>query len=451
VSGVRPFVHGPRRRLAALGVLLLALHALALVVQDRWDADYGFVAVVLAQGVAYLLAARLLPALGRGRPDLLIVLGVAVALRLVLVPAPTLHSTDVYRYVWDGRVQAAGIDPYRYVPADPALAELRDDIVFPQINRADYAVTAYPPVAQMAFFLFTRIDDGVVGIRIGLLLLEAAAMAVLAWLLRASGRPPAALLLYAWHPLPVWEVAGDAHVDGGMAAFLVFALCACVRRQRLATGALLAGSVLFKPLTLAALPAFWRPWDWRMPVAFVAAAVAACLVYAEAGLGIFRFLPSYFGEEGVATGSGFFAVTILERLFGPHPFHLWLYALGSGLVLAGIAIAAIRERAAPTAQTMAARTQMLMFAALLVLSPNYPWYFLVLVPLGCLAPWLPARVLTLLAIVLYAAPPIDGHPRTLAVQGLVYGGAIAALLFDALARGRRTPISERAATWDRGE
>jgi uncharacterized membrane protein YkvA (DUF1232 family) len=60
-------------------------------------------------------------------------------------------------------------------------------------------------------------------------------------------------------------------------------------------------------------------------------------------------------------------------------------------------------------------------------------------------------VLTLLAIVLYAAPPIDGHPRTLAVQGLVYGGAIAALLFDALARGRRTPISERAATWDRGE
>jgi alpha-1,6-mannosyltransferase len=67
------------------------------------------------------------------------VLGLAIALRALLLTAPPILSTDIYRYVWDGRVQAAGIDPYRYIPADPALASLRDPVVYPQINRADYA------------------------------------------------------------------------------------------------------------------------------------------------------------------------------------------------------------------------------------------------------------------------------------------------------------------------
>ena len=62
----------------------------------------------------------------------------------VLFPPPFL-SSDMYRYVWDGRVQVAGINPYRYVPADPALQSLRDDAIYPHINRADIARTIYPP------------------------------------------------------------------------------------------------------------------------------------------------------------------------------------------------------------------------------------------------------------------------------------------------------------------
>ena len=67
-------------------------------------------------------------------------------------------STDIFRYVWDGRVQAAGINPYRHVPADAALQHLRDDAIYPYINRADYAPTIYPPMAQIVFFLVTRIS-----------------------------------------------------------------------------------------------------------------------------------------------------------------------------------------------------------------------------------------------------------------------------------------------------
>ena len=88
-------------------------------------------------------------------------------------------SDDAYRYVWDGRVQAAGINPYRYAPADPALAELRDDAIFPKINRAEYAVTIYPPVAQMFFFLVTRLGENVTTMRLAMLGCEAGLVAVI--------------------------------------------------------------------------------------------------------------------------------------------------------------------------------------------------------------------------------------------------------------------------------
>ena len=59
-------------------------------------------------------------------------------MRLALLFVEPYLSTDIYRYVWDGRVQAAGINPYRYMPIAPELAHLRDAAIFPNINRADY-------------------------------------------------------------------------------------------------------------------------------------------------------------------------------------------------------------------------------------------------------------------------------------------------------------------------
>ncbi len=102
------------------------------------------------------------------RAGLILVLGLAIAMRLAIVGADPLLSTDIYRYVWDGRVQGAGINPYLFVPADPALAGLRDTAIYPHINRADYAVTAYPPVAQMFFFGVTRIAETLTAMRLAM-------------------------------------------------------------------------------------------------------------------------------------------------------------------------------------------------------------------------------------------------------------------------------------------
>ena len=90
-----------------------------------------------------------------------------------------LLSTDIYRYIWDGRVQAAGINPYRYFPAHDALAHLRDATIFPRINRADYAVTIYPPVAEFFFLIVTRIGESVTVMRLALLGCEAVSVSLI--------------------------------------------------------------------------------------------------------------------------------------------------------------------------------------------------------------------------------------------------------------------------------
>ena len=113
---VRPFAV-----LIAVGAALVLLNPIGLAAHGDWTEDYGFVAAVLAQGGLYLLGVAALHRAGARRRVLAVVLVVAALLRLTLLFEPPLHSSDIYRYVWDGRVQAAGINPYRFVPADPVL------------------------------------------------------------------------------------------------------------------------------------------------------------------------------------------------------------------------------------------------------------------------------------------------------------------------------------------
>ncbi|MGY3618260.1 TIGR04282 family arsenosugar biosynthesis glycosyltransferase [Bradyrhizobium sp. USDA 10063] len=143
----------PLHLLASIGAALVAL---TLVTPFAFEAygDNAFIALSIAAGLLTIVATRLVE---RAPPDraLLLVLGLRIALRICALLFDPLLSTDIYRYVWDGKVQAAGINPYRYMPADDALAFLRDGTIFPHINRADIAVTIYPPVAQF-FFLLSR-------------------------------------------------------------------------------------------------------------------------------------------------------------------------------------------------------------------------------------------------------------------------------------------------------
>src|SRR3989449_4071150 len=146
--------------LAAIGAILLILYHIGLHSRGVTDIVW-FIKVALVQSALYLTAVWLIVRARGARSTLLVVLLFAGIFRLSIVFAPPYLSDDIYRYVWDGRVQAAGINPYRYIPADEALKNLRDEKIYPKINHRDTAQTICPPVAEMIFFVTTRVSESV--------------------------------------------------------------------------------------------------------------------------------------------------------------------------------------------------------------------------------------------------------------------------------------------------
>src|SRR5438270_495098 len=246
-----------RRELTALtGLVGLGCAMLAFVAAGPWiirSFGYGvFIPAAVASGFLTIIATQLSAAVP-ARIGLPIVLGFALTMRLLLVGQEPFLSTDIYRYIWDGRVQAAGINPYAYVPADPALATLRDGAIYPHINRADYALTAYPPLAQMFFLAITRLAETLTMMRLAMIACEVAIIAVVIDLLRRLDLPVTGVVAYAWHPLAIFEIAGSAHVEALMIALMMAGVWLLVRARRVLGAVAVALAMLVKPYALFVL------------------------------------------------------------------------------------------------------------------------------------------------------------------------------------------------------
>ena len=115
-----------------LAVMAIALTGLTIATPTLHRGISGWALIVIfALGGLGAYAASRLGERSDQRSALLIILAGAVAMRLALLFVEPYLSSDIYRYIWDGRVQAAGINPYRYVPKAPELAQLRDAAIFP--------------------------------------------------------------------------------------------------------------------------------------------------------------------------------------------------------------------------------------------------------------------------------------------------------------------------------
>jgi alpha-1,6-mannosyltransferase len=336
----------PRKRpkLVLLGGLLLTGEVVGLAAQFNRDLA-AFIIVALLQGAVWVAAAVIVSRGTYGRPALPLIVTTAILLRIVALAAPVFLSDDIYRYIWDGRIQAAGINPYLHIPTDPELAPLRDESVFPNINRNNYAPTIYPPVAQMLFLLADYLGGTVLTMKLVLVSFEALGIWALLLVLQVCGAPREHILLYAWHPLPVWEIAGSGHVDGAIVAFVALALAATVSCRQAWSGAALAAATLVKFLPLVVAPALWRPLrpnlgDWRWPAAFIAVAMAAYLPYIGVGSRVIGFLPGYIVEENLASGDGFWLLEIARRA-APVPLAAYLAVVVT--VMVGLAIGALRR------------------------------------------------------------------------------------------------------------
>jgi len=423
--------------LALLGLVLVAMVAFGPAVHAR-AGDLAFNLLCLIQGglviAALPLAARMPP-----RHALAVILGVAVLLRLALLFLPPDLSTDAYRYVWDGRVQGAGINPYRYIPAAPELAWLRDAAIYPLINRADYAVTIYPPAAEMLFFLIGRVADGLVALKLGFFAFEAVTALVLVDLLRRIGQSSTRVLAYLWHPLAIWEVAGSGHIDAAMVAVMLLGIwIVAVLRRPVAGAAVIAVATLMKPLAALALPFAWRPWDWRAPAAAIAVGVVLYLPYLSVGSGMFAFVGGYVHEESLDSGEAFWLVWLLTTLFGPLSWARPLYLAGAVALLGALALR-LSFATEESTEARLRRLGWLVFAGLFLLSPGYPWYYLCLVPFAALFGTPAFWVTTIASDLLYDTIPGDPQIPFWIRDATMQIGMIAAFLWSAW-HGWRGPV-----------
>lgn len=337
--------------------------------------------LVLGTGAVWTaLGIRVLPAV-LDRRVVLLVIAAALLARALLLPLPFLTSTDAYRFLWDGRVQAEGVNPYRHPPRAAELNDLRDEVVFPALNRKA-VVTVYPPVAQMTFLAANR--AGVTqpwGWKAVLLVVEGASLALLARL--ATRRR--SLVLYAWNPVPIIAFGLAGHLD----AFVVLGVLAAVAAWRSGHRPMVRAGLVGLGLGLAAgfklwplllLPAFARQRDGRLRLGqvFVGTGVAVgvlALSYVPyvrgAGHGVLGFLAAGFlQEEGYTSGQRF----QLLRLAGvTDP----VWALGiTAVVAAAVALVVLASRA-----DAAARAAWLFGAAALLTTP-YGWYVTPLIALA---------------------------------------------------------------------
>jgi hypothetical protein len=408
--------------LVVLGSALLALYRYGLhgLQAESQGLSYivWFIKLALIQSGLYIAAAWIAWRVGASRSALIIVVIFAALFRVSLLFAPPLLSDDIYRYIWDGRVQAAGINPYRYVPADETLAGLRDEAVYPKINRRENAHTIYPPVAQAFFFLVTRVSESLTWMKAAMVGCEAVALVALTSLLASFGWPRARVLIFAWHPLLVWEIAGSGHVDAVMIALVALALVARRKQNRTGAGVALACATLIKFFPVLLFPALYRRWSWKMPIAFAATICLAYAPYLSVGArAAVGFLPVYAEQEGLESGDRFFILALARRVIAGAPNSAYvILALG---ILAFMAAWSLRKSQSSDAGYLR-WSCVLATAFTVLLAPHYAWYFAWLVPFMCFVPAAPLFYLTAASFVLYGTWLGDAPERLFTINAALY-------------------------------
>lgn len=432
--------------LAGLGAALLALTLGGLWLHVPGAPTTGsvhltnvFVAVWAVAGGVYLLAVRLvLSRPPRGSRALWLVIAVALGMRAIAIAEPPFLSSDLYRYMWDGRVQLAGINPYRYIPDDPALVGLRDPAIYPHVNRHEYAHTIYPPIAQLVFAAIALVTQTTVGLRAAMVGCEVAACLCVLRLLRLAGLPPARLLIYAWNPLVVWNFAGNGHVDALATGFCAVALLASVERRPTLAGVMLGAAIGVKFLPVAITPALWRRWDWRLPAAAAAVLVAGYACYLSVGWRVFGYLSGYADEESAAGASELWLLAGFDRLHRLPRAAIALYLAVAGVLLVTLGLVVALRGHRPTAPRADAvwtcgAAGLLASCLTLAISPHYSWYFAWLAIPACLTPWSSLIWLGVSPLILQITP----WGEKFFWPSLIYGPTLVLALLDIRrARGR---------------
>jgi alpha-1,6-mannosyltransferase len=333
-------------------------------------------------------------------------LALAATWHVLFLRMPPGPDDDIHRYLWDGRVQRLGYNPYVLVPSDPALAGLHTAETR-TLNNPEVP-SPYPPGAQLFFRGVTAIRESIFALKIAFVLCEAALGFVLLEVLRRSGQGAHWVLAYAWQPLLASEVAGSGHVDILGALLLLVSAGALLRRWRMVAALAFALAVAVKLLPIVLLPLYWKRVRVRDGV--VAAIIFALL-----------YVP-YLDHGRIPIGS---LGTFVQRFRFNDPVFATLEGVCSPRLVAGLAVVAgvvvagwMRAR---NAKWSAEAFAWPMATALFCAPVMYPWYMLWLLPFLQSTASVPIFVWTVSIVPTYYV----WHMRTLGLPWVVPGWIMA--------------------------
>ena len=219
-------------------------------------------AALTIAGISYLLAMReVFRSPGFPRKVLLVGLILAAVWHVEFLRLPAGVDDDVHRYVWDGRLQRLGYNPYLVIPSDPAVSRLHTSETL-TLNNPDLP-TPYPAGAELFFRGVTAIHESTFALKAAFVICDWAIAFLLLDLLHHTGQRNHLVLAYAWNPLLAIEVAGSGHIDIVGALFLVLSAAALARRWCAPAAVALGVAISVKFLPLVLLPLYWKRVRFR--------------------------------------------------------------------------------------------------------------------------------------------------------------------------------------------
>lgn len=423
----------PSHRLHGLGAAL----CVALMICSRHFRDRGgtcFIITLLVAGVVYLLAIREFFATPRF-PRHVVVIGLLLAAvwHVAFLRLPPGADDDIHRYVWDGRVQRLGYNPYVVVPGNPAVKWMHTPETR-SLNNPEVP-SPYPPGAELFFRAVTAIHESTFALKAAFVICDFAIVIVLLDLLRHTGQGEHWVLAFAWHPLLAIEVAGSGHVDIVGVLLLLVSAAALVRRWRAVAAVAFGLAVAVKFLPIVLLPLYWKRVRIRDAALATAGVGLLYLPFLNHGRVPFGSLGTY--VQRFRFNDPVFAA--LERFAAPQ-------VVAAVAVLVGLLIAMWMRRS--SAERFSGEFAWPMAASLLCAPVVYPWYMLWLLPFIRSISAVPIMIWTVSVIPTYYV----WHLRTLGqawevptwITVLEYGSSAVAAAIVAFLEIKRLLVRERS-------
>ena len=391
--------------ISAVLVASAALTAFLVVAFDIFSPDPDRIPLLIGTAALWglFVIAVILLSRVQGRAIIVLILAGSTLIGGGAMAGPPNTSTDSARYAWDGIVQNAGISPYAYTPANDRLDELRPDWLFPPtvpdsagepscvgerletvkktesreifcstLNRSTVP-TIYPPAAEIFFAGVRAITGPAPGfwvLQLAGLLLSLGTTVMLLFGMRRHGINPRWAALWAWCPLVATEAVTNSHVDLLGVVFVVAAVFLATSGRYWLGGIALGAAIATKLIPVLAAPAMMRGRGWKVIVASIVTFALLYVPYVLAtGIGVLGYLPGYLSEEGYEDGTRFALISLVA------PGGAGIIVAGSLLVVVAVLVIVKTDPAHPWLGQL-----VMIGSALLIVSPRYPWYALLLLP-----------------------------------------------------------------------